>query len=219
MASHQQGFVYSFWKHRLAISMEPDTILDLRRQWPVGAHLVSKKWSAHNVMKRNGNIRLRIRSKSSMLCFEQQKEWLVDVFSGSVHPFLFCFETGLSPGAHRVSYNGWLARSKVLPPSPALGLQAHVTMPGFYVGIGDQTNSGHHPCMENVLPTEFSPSFIPTVILFCFKIIILLLPSLHSKFCKTWKAALRISSHSFTWTFPHPLHFWFSARGWEDQDK
>lgn len=91
MASHQQGFVYSFWKHRLAISMEPDTILDLRRQWPVGAHLVLKKWSAHNVMKKNGNIRLRTRSKSSMLCFEQQKEWLVDVFLRVCPPFFVLF--------------------------------------------------------------------------------------------------------------------------------
>lgn len=60
-------------------------------------------------------------------------------------------------------------------------------MPGFYVGVGDQTNSGPHPYMENALPTEFSPSVAPTVVLFCFKIIILLSPSLHSKFCKTWK--------------------------------
>lgn len=87
--------------------------------------------------------------------------------------------------------------------SPALGLQARVTTPVFYLGIGDQNNSGPHTYMENVPPTEFSPSVIPTVILFCFKIIILLSPSLHSKFCKTWKrielkAALRISSHSFT---------------------
>ena len=71
--------------------------------------------------------------------------------------------------------------------SPALVLQARVTMPGFYVGVGDQINSSPHTYMENVLPTEFSPSVIPTVILFCFKIVILLSPSLDTEFCKTWK--------------------------------
>lgn len=40
---HTIGFIYSFWKHILGPSMEPDTVLDLRRQWPVGAHFVLKK--------------------------------------------------------------------------------------------------------------------------------------------------------------------------------
>lgn len=71
-------------------------------------------------------------------------------------PTLFS-ETGsfTEPGACCYGKTSHLPASSLLPAPPPPEVQAHITVPIFFVGAGN-LNSGSSACIANTLPTEQS---------------------------------------------------------------